>query len=69
MRIRNTKELGEAIKQTRKELGYTQSDISQRTGLSESFISDIENGKETAEIGKVLLLINLLGLNVFIKER
>lgn len=69
MRIRDSKEIGEVIKQKRKSLGYTQTDISTRTGLSASFISEVENGKETAEIGKVLLLLSILGLNVLVEER
>lgn len=69
MRIRDSKELGEEIKMKRKSLGYTQTDISMRTGLSASFISEVERGKETAEIGKVLLLLSILGLNVLVEER
>lgn len=69
MRIRDSKELGEEIKKKRKSLGYTQTDISVRTGLSASFISEVERGKETAEIGKVLLLLSILGLNVLVEER
>ena len=69
MRIKNTEELGSLLRKRRKSLGFTQSDISERTGLSASFISNTENGKETAEIGKILLLINILGLNVSLEER
>jgi len=69
MRIRNASELGIALKNRRKSLGFTQTDISERSGLSASFISEVENGKETAELGKVILLISILGLNIFIEER
>ena len=43
--------------------------ISEVTGLSSSFISDLEHGKETTEIGKVLFLINTLGLNFILEKR
>ena len=56
-------ELGKAVRARRKELGYTQKYISEYTGFSVSFISDLENGKETAEIGKTMTLISLLGLD------
>ncbi|HIV79612.1 MAG TPA: helix-turn-helix domain-containing protein [Candidatus Avanaerovorax faecigallinarum] len=69
MKITSTKELGEAMRKRRKELGYTQGYIAEYTGLSASFISNLENGKETAEIGKTLFLINLLGMDLEIKER
>ena len=69
MRINETKEFGEMLKKRRKALGYTQTYVSQVTGFSTSFISELENGKETAEIGKAIFLANLLGLNLTIEER
>ena len=69
MRIKNTIELGTEIRKKRKSMGYTQSDISDRTGLSKSFISEVENGKETAEMGKVIFLLSILGMNLLIEER
>ena len=68
MKILDVISLGSAIKERRKELNYTQKFLSEVTGLSSSFISDLEHGKETTEIGKVLFLINTLGLN-FILEK
>ena len=69
MIITDVRELGRAIRQRRKELGYTQAFLTEFSGLSVSFISDIERGKETAEIGKVLYLANLLGLDLSITSR
>ena len=69
MKIGNVKEFGIALKNRRKALGYTQSYISEVTGFSASFISELENGKETAEIGKAIILANMLGLNLNMEER
>lgn len=69
MKITDSKSLGEAIRLRRKELHYTQSYLSEFTGLSVSFISDLERGKPTAEIEKTLWLINILGLDVFVEKR
>ena len=69
MKINDTKELGAVIRKRRKELGYTQGFLSEFSGLSASFISNLENGKETAELGKALFLIHLLGLDLELKER
>ena len=52
MKIRSVEELGEAIRTRRKELHYTQAFLAEFTGFSVSFISDVERGKATAEIGK-----------------
>ena len=69
MRISDSKDFGLAIKARRKEVGYTQKYLSEFTGFSVSFISDLENGKPTAELGKALYLANLLGMNVDLNKR
>ena len=69
MKILDVISLGSAIKERRKELNYTQKFLSEVTGLSSCFISDLEHGKETTEIGKVLFLINTLGLNFILEKR
>ncbi|MCR5546763.1 MAG: helix-turn-helix domain-containing protein [Lachnospiraceae bacterium] len=69
MKINNTSDFGLVVKKRRKELGYTQKYISEFTGLSISFISDLENGKSTIEMGKAFELVKLLGLNIELVER
>lgn len=69
MKITDTVSLGNAIRSRRKELNYTQGYISEITGLSISFLSDLENGKPTAEIGKTIEVINLLGLDILVEAR
>nr|WP_318718945.1 helix-turn-helix domain-containing protein [uncultured Treponema sp.] len=69
MKITDTASLGNAIRSRRKELNYTQGYISEITGLSISFLSDLENGKPTAEIGKTIEVINLLGLDILVEAR
>ena len=48
--ITDAKSFGEALRKRRKELGYTQAFLSEFSGFSVSFISDLENGKSTAEL-------------------
>ena len=69
MKIADTASLGNVIRSRRKELKYTQGYISEITGLSVSFLSDLENGKPTAEIGKTIEVINLLGLDILVEAR
>ena len=69
MKITSTMEFGRTIRNKRKKLGYTQAQLSEYTGFSTSFISDLENGKETAELGKALFLLQLLGLDLAINNR
>ena len=47
MKITDSKSLGQSIRERRKELGYTQKYLSEYTGLSITFISQLERGKPT----------------------
>lgn len=69
MLVNNAADFGKALKKRRKELGYTQRYISEFTGFSISFISDLENGKSTAELGKAIYLANMLGLDIAVNAR
>lgn len=59
MKITDSKSLGIAIRTRRRELHYTQLYLSEFTGLSVTFISDVERGKPTAELEKTLRLVIL----------
>ena len=50
-------------------MGYTQAYVSACSGFSVSFISDLENGKNTAELGKAIVLANLLGMDCSLTPR
>ena len=69
MKIADSKSLGQAVRRRRKELNYTQAYLSEFTGLSVTFISDLERGKPTAEIEKAIRLINILGMDLLIERR
>ena len=67
--ITDAKSFGQELRKRRKALGYTQSFLSEFSGFSVSFISDLENGKSTAELGKAIYLANLLGLDCSLTPR
>lgn len=69
MKINDTEAFGKLIKMRRKKLGYTQKYICEVSGISASFISDLENGKATIELGKAIYLANLLGIDIEMNER
>ena len=69
MKIIDIQSLGKEIRRRRRSLRYTQSFLAEFSGLSVSFISDLERGKETAEIGKVLYLVQLLGMDLELEIR
>ena len=68
-RIHDTKELGKAIRERRKELGYTQAFLASYAGVSASFLSELENGKETVQINKMTDVLSLLGMDIYVVRR
>ena len=57
-----SKILGERVRKRRRGLGITQAELAMTSGTGIRFISDLENGKDTCQIGKVLTVLNTLGL-------
>jgi hypothetical protein len=66
--IHNPSELGRVASQTRSELGLRQSDVHAHTMLATRFIGEVEHGKETAQIGKVMNMLESLGLELVIRS-
>lgn len=58
------KEFGDIIRRTRKAQGMTQPQLAMACGTGIRFIVDLEAGKETCQLGKALLVAQMLGLNV-----
>ena len=69
MRIESVKDLGKAIRKRRKKLRVTQAELAASAGVGLMFVSLLENGKETSEVGKVFQVIETLGLDVLVEER
>ena len=67
--VRTPGELGQTVCRHRKSRRLTQDKVAGLTNVSIGFLSDFENGKPTAEIGKVLDTLNTLGLDVYIAPR
>ena len=64
MQIKTTKDIGILIKQARKKLNLTQETLAMLSNVGTRFISDIENGKPTCEIEKVLKVAFNLGIKI-----
>lgn len=67
--IQSVSDIGSIVRQRRKEMGITQSELSGMAGVGNRFIVDLENGKQTIQLGKVLHLISWLGIELLAKER
>ena len=67
--VRNAAELGAEIRRRRKELGYTQAFLAEYAGIRASFLSDLENGKDTIQLNKLMRVVSLLGMDLIIGAR
>lgn len=68
-KLSSTAELGQLVKKTRKEQGLTQLDVAGLAGLSNRFVIDLERGKETLQVQKVLDVLALLGLELTVRSK
>jgi HTH-type transcriptional regulator / antitoxin HipB len=57
-------DIGRLIRETRRNLGVTQKALALTSGTGLRFIIELEKGKETAEIGKVLTILQTLGIQL-----
>lgn len=60
---------GEFVKKRRNELQLKQSDLALVSGTGTRFISDLENGKRTCELGKALDVLANLGVELLFTPR
>jgi y4mF family transcriptional regulator len=59
-----TQAIGQIIRENRKRLGVTQKDLALTSGTGLRFVIDLEKGKETCQIGKVLTVLQTLGIQI-----
>jgi y4mF family transcriptional regulator len=57
-------DIGKLIWETRKKLGVTQKALALTSGTGIRFIIELEKGKETCEVGKVLTVLHTLGIKM-----
>jgi len=62
-------DIGAAIRAKRASIGMPQEQLAALAGVGPRFLSEVENGKESAEIGKVLHVLRRLGLELSITSR
>lgn len=67
--VYTSKDLGAAIRAERKRQKLTQTELANLCAVSLCFISNLENGKATAELEKALKVLSTLGLDITITKR
>jgi y4mF family transcriptional regulator len=67
--VRSSVESGAAVREQRKRLDLKQLDVAGLGNTGNRFIVDLENGKPTVQLQKVLDVMDLLGLEVLVRPK
>lgn len=67
--ITDIKKIGEIVKQSRKKQKLTQEQLAAVCGCGRRFIVELENGKATCRIGKVMHVLSALGIELHLSNR
>lgn len=62
--IKNTEDLGRIVRNARKLQKLSQDDLAGMAGTGRRFIIDLEKGKQTVQLGKVLRVLRTLGVSL-----
>lgn len=68
-KISTASDLGRIIQAERKAQGLTQTQLAELCNVGLTYLSNLENGKDTAEIGKALHITRMLGLDLSVVKR
>lgn len=62
----DNKAVGKRIRELRKEQGLTQAQLAGLANTGIRFVGDLESGKETCHIGKMMRVLSALGVSMYI---
>jgi len=63
---KTVEEIGKLVREERKRQNVTQLQLAGLAGTGIRFVSDLENGKGTVQVQKLLKVVQTLGLGLFI---
>ena len=67
-RLYGAASIGPAIRHYREEAGLTQSQLAEMAGLNRTYLSDLEQGKETEQMRRILRVLKLLGVRATLQK-
>lgn len=67
--VEDVDQIGRALRAARKSQGLTQQEFADVSGVGVRFLSELERGKPTAEVGLVLRVLSDAGYDVVLKRR
>jgi transcriptional regulator with XRE-family HTH domain len=63
-RVYTAASLGAAIRHYRLQGGLSQTELAERAGLNRTYLSDLEQGKETEQVRRILRVLKQLGVRM-----
>lgn len=66
--IARVEDVGQVVRASRKRHALTQADLAGLSGTGVRFISDLERGKNTLEFGRVLTVLQVLGVRMSLED-
>ena len=67
--LKDSSQFGEAVRRFRKLRGLTQQQLADLAECSIMYVSQLERGKETAELGKALKILDVLNVDIEFRDR
>ncbi len=67
-RVYTPASLGAAIRHYRQEAGLSQAELAERVGLNRTYLSALEQGRETEQVKRILRLLKYLGVSMTLEK-
>lgn len=67
-RVYTPASLGAAIRHYRREARLSQAELAERAGLNRTYLSDLERGKETEQVKRILRVFKQLGVRMTLEK-
>lgn len=64
MKLMTVRDIAAVVKKRRQNIGWTQSDLATRSGVSREWLIDLEKSKSTVELALVLRTLKALGIQL-----
>lgn len=67
-RLYSAASVGPAIRKYREEAGLTQAELADLAGLNRTYLSELEQGKETEQLRRILRILKVLGVRATLQK-
>lgn len=67
-RVYTPTSLGAAVRHFRQQAGLSQAELAERTGLHRTYLSALEQGRETEQVKRILRVLKELGVRMTIEK-